>query len=150
MSEPTDAASGNVPGPRSAPLPLPPTAVSAGPEDGDMTDAMEEAYWSVRRLAASSTVRQVLVRLPRITALIGRLAWQADRASTLTAVVCQLASAAMAAFGLIASVGVLQHLFAQGPTPIAYARPSRRSSSSRASSPPVPCWRPPSRWPRHA
>jgi ATP-binding cassette subfamily B protein len=92
--------------------------VPAGPEDGDMTDAMEEAYWSVHDgAAASATVRQVLVRLPRITALIGRLAWQADRASTVTAVVCQLASAAMAAFGLIASVGVLQHLFAQGPTP---------------------------------
>lgn len=118
MSEPTDAASDNVPGPRSAPLPLPPTTVSAGPEDGDMTDAMEEAYWSVHDgAAAGATVRQVLVRLPRITALIGRLAWQADRASTVTAVVCQLASAAMAAFGLIASVGVLQHLFAQGPTP---------------------------------
>ncbi|GAA2531149.1 MULTISPECIES: ABC transporter ATP-binding protein [Streptomyces] len=83
-----------------------------------MTDAMEEAYWSVHDgAAASATVRQVLARLPRITALIGRLAWQTDRASTVTAVVCQLASAAMAAFGLIASVGVLQHLFAQGPTP---------------------------------
>ncbi|MET9802492.1 ABC transporter ATP-binding protein [Streptomyces sp. NPDC006368] len=83
-----------------------------------MTDAMEEAYWSVHDgAAASATVRQVLARLPRITTLIGRLAWQADRASTVTAVVCQLASAAMAAFGLIASVGVLQHLFAQGPTP---------------------------------
>ncbi len=120
MSEPTDAAADTVPAPRSAhqPLPLPPTTVPAGPEDGDLTEAMEEAYWSVHDgAAASATVRQVLARLPRITALIGRLAWQADRASTLTAVVCQLASAAMAAFGLIASVGVLQHLFAQGPTP---------------------------------
>lgn len=118
MSELSDAGPTSVPGPRSAPLPLPPTTVPAGPEDGDMTEAMEEAYWSVHDgAAASATVRQVLARLPRITALIGRLAWQADRASTLTAVVCQLASAAMAAFGLIASVGVLQHLFAQGPTP---------------------------------
>ncbi|MBL1109891.1 ABC transporter ATP-binding protein [Streptomyces sp. 5-8] len=118
MSESTDAAADTIPAPRSAFLPLPPTTVPAGPEDGDVTDAMEEAYWSVHDgAAASATVRQVLARLPRITALIGRLAWQADRASTLTAVVCQLASAAMAAFGLIASVGVLQHLFAQGPTP---------------------------------
>ncbi|MFJ6728003.1 ABC transporter ATP-binding protein [Streptomyces sp. NPDC091281] len=118
MNSPAEAATGGVPGPRSAPLPPPPTTVPAGPEDDDPTDALEEAYWSVHDgAAASATVRQVLARLPRITALIGRMAWQADRTATLTAIACQLASAAMAAFGLIASVGVLQHLFAQGPTP---------------------------------
>ncbi|MGP3690892.1 transposase [Streptomyces sp. IBSNAI002] len=83
-----------------------------------MTEGLEEAYWSVHDgAAASASVRQVLSRLPKNTAVIGRLAWQADRRSTLAAVVCQLASAAMAAFGLIASVKVLQHLFAAGPTP---------------------------------
>ncbi|MFD0353981.1 ATP-binding cassette domain-containing protein [Streptomyces sp. NPDC127110] len=130
MSDPTEAAAAaprTVPGQRSgqrsaqpaAPsLPPPPATMPAGPEDGDMTDGLEEAYWSVHDgAAASATVRQVLVRLPRITALIGRLAWQADRRATLAAVVCQLASAAMTAFGLIASVRVLQHLFAEGPTP---------------------------------
>ncbi|WP_327136195.1 ABC transporter ATP-binding protein/permease (plasmid) [Streptomyces sp. NBC_01343] len=127
MSEPTDAPAGGIPGPRTAhphshshphTLPLPPATVPAGPEDADMTDGLEEAYWSVHDgAAASASVPQVLARLPKITALIGRLAWQADRASTLTAVLCQLASAAMAALGLIASVGVLHHLFAQGPTP---------------------------------
>ncbi|MFJ7496140.1 ATP-binding cassette domain-containing protein [Streptomyces sp. NPDC097727] len=107
-----------VPAPRSAPLPLPPAKVPAGPQDGDVTDEMEEAYWSVHDgAAANATVRQVLARLPRITALIGRFAWYADRAATVTVIVCQLASAAMSAFGLIASVAVLQHLFAQGPTP---------------------------------
>ncbi|MFJ1617797.1 ATP-binding cassette domain-containing protein [Streptomyces sp. NPDC088249] len=107
-----------VPAPRPAPLPLPPATVPAGPQDGDVTDEMEEAYWSVHDgAAANATVRQVLARLPRITALIGRLAWHADRAATVTVLFCQLASAAMSAFGLIASVAVLQHLFAQGPTP---------------------------------
>ncbi|MEV0990658.1 ABC transporter ATP-binding protein [Streptomyces sp. NPDC049949] len=125
MSEPTGAPAGGIPGPRTAhphshprTLPLPPATVPAGPEDADMTDGLEEAYWSVHDgAAASASVPQVLARLPKITALIGRLAWQADRASTFTAVLCQLASAAMAALGLIASVGVLHHLFSQGPTP---------------------------------
>ncbi|MFF4450148.1 ABC transporter ATP-binding protein [Streptomyces sp. NPDC001502] len=118
MSESADTAAGNVPGPRSTELPLPPATMPAGPEDGDMTEGLEEAYWSVHDgAAASATVRQVLARLPKITAVIGRLAWQADRRSTLMAVLCQLGSAAMAAFGLIASVKVLQHLFAEGPTP---------------------------------
>ncbi|MFK0238671.1 ATP-binding cassette domain-containing protein [Streptomyces vinaceus] len=122
MSGSTGAAAGSVPGPRASagalPLALPPTAVPAGPQDADLTEGLEEAYWSVHDgAAASATVRQVLTRLPKITLLIGRLAWQADRRSTLTAAGCQLVSAAMAAFGLIASVQVLQHLFAAGPTP---------------------------------
>lgn len=114
---PDESTANGVPSPRQAPLPLPPARMAAGPEDGDVTDELKEAYWSVHDgAAAQATVRQVLVRLPKITLLIGRLAWQADRAATLTVIVCQLASAAMSAFSLIASVGVLQHLFAQGPT----------------------------------
>ncbi|MCB5164418.1 ABC transporter ATP-binding protein/permease [Streptomyces bambusae] len=106
------------PTPRSAPLSLPPATLPAGPEDGDLTDGLKETYWSVHDgAAASATVRQVLTRLPKIIALVGRLAWKADRRAMIAAVVCQLASAAMAAFGLIASVGVLRHLFAEGPTP---------------------------------
>ncbi|MFJ4990307.1 ABC transporter ATP-binding protein [Streptomyces sp. NPDC088732] len=122
-AEPAEPAAGRVPGPRTDPLPLPPPPAAAagrqdGDHDGDMTENMEEAYWSVHDgAAASASVRQVLVRLPKITALIGRLAWQADRAATTTVVVCQLASAAMSAFGLLASVAVLHHLFAEGPTP---------------------------------
>jgi ATP-binding cassette subfamily B protein len=70
MSEPTDAdlSGRDVPGPRSAPLPWPPTAVPAGPQDGDVTDELAEAYWSVHDgAAAQATVRQVLTRLPKIT-----------------------------------------------------------------------------------
>ncbi|MFF4580026.1 ATP-binding cassette domain-containing protein [Streptomyces sp. NPDC001389] len=120
MSESPRTVSAAVPGQRSAPqpLPLPPAAVPGAPRDADVTEGLEEAYWSVHDgAAASATVPQVLARLPRIALLIGRLAWKADRRSTLAAVVCQLGSAAMAAFGLIASVHVLQHLFAAGPTP---------------------------------
>ncbi|WP_240981659.1 MULTISPECIES: ABC transporter ATP-binding protein [unclassified Streptomyces] len=79
---------------------------------------MEEAYWSVHDgAAATATVRQILGGLPRTTRRIGLLAWRADPRATLAAVACQLASAAMTAFGLLASVGVLQEVFADGPTP---------------------------------
>lgn len=118
VSEPIDAAVEGVPAPRSTPLDPPPTAISAGPADDDPTDELEEAYWSVHDgAAASASMGQVLTRLPRITGLIGRLAWQADRRAALSVLVCQLASAAMSALGLIAGITVLQHLFAQGPTP---------------------------------
>ncbi|MFH8884451.1 hypothetical protein [Streptomyces californicus] len=108
----------SVPGPRRARLPLPPAAVPAGPHDGDITDGLEEAYWSVYDgAAAKATVRQLLARLPRIVRRIGRLAWSTDRPATLAVVLLQLASAAMTAFGLMASVAVLRELFAEGPTP---------------------------------
>lgn len=117
MSEFAEGASQGVPGPRHAPLPPPPAEVTAGPADDNLTDELEETYWSVHDgAAASATVRQVLAGLPRITGLIGRLAWRADRRAALCVLLCQLASAAMSALGLIAGVTVLQHLFAAGPT----------------------------------
>ncbi|MCX2182762.1 ABC transporter ATP-binding protein/permease [Streptomyces sp. SKN60] len=112
------AVEGAVPAPRAEPLPLPPRTVHAGPRDGDLAEEMKDTYWSVHdEAAARATVRQVLVGLPRITRLIGRLAWRADARATATVVLCQLLSAAMSALGLVASVGVLQKLFAEGPTP---------------------------------
>lgn len=109
---------GAVPGPRGAELPLPPAAVPGGSHDGDIADGLVEAYWSVYDgAAAKATVGQVLARLPRIVRQIGRLAWSADRTATVAVVVLQLASAAMTAFGLMASVAVLRELFADGPTP---------------------------------
>ncbi|MGW3205627.1 ABC transporter ATP-binding protein [Streptomyces sp. NPDC001135] len=108
----------DVPAPRRAELPLPPATVPAGPEDGDITDGLAEAYWSVYDGAASkATVGQILARLPRIVHRIGRLAWHADRGAATAVVVLQLASAAMTAFGLMASVSVLRQLFTEGPTP---------------------------------
>lgn len=109
----------SLPGPRRARLPLPSAVVPGGPQhDGDITDGLEEAYWSVYDgAAAKATVRQLLARLPRIVRRIGRLAWNTDRPATLAVVLLQLASAAMTAFGLMASVAVLRELFAEGPTP---------------------------------
>ncbi|MER5769809.1 ABC transporter ATP-binding protein [Streptomyces sp. NPDC001985] len=111
---------GRVPPPRSvAGLGLPPARVSVGPADGgDITDGMETAYWAVHDGAsAKASVREILAKLPRIVRQVGALAWRADRRGTVAVVVLQLLSAAMNAFGLVASVAVLHTLFASGPTP---------------------------------
>ncbi|MFE5793660.1 ATP-binding cassette domain-containing protein [Streptomyces sp. NPDC056503] len=117
-AEETVVSEGTVPSPRTATLGPPPRSTPAGAEGGDITEGMEEAYWSVHDgAAARATVRQILGSLPRITRRIGLLAWRADAGAALAVVGCRLASAAMTACGLVASVGVLQELFAQGPTP---------------------------------
>ncbi|MFE7133693.1 ATP-binding cassette domain-containing protein [Streptomyces sp. NPDC057638] len=116
MSEKT--IKGPVPGPR-APLGPPPARVAAGPDDGDdITGGMETAYWAVHDGAsAKAGVREILAQLPRIVRQVGALAWRADRRGTVVVAVLQLASAAMNAFGLVASVAVLHTLFSSGPTP---------------------------------
>lgn len=109
-----------VPPPRTAPeLGLPPTSVPAGPVEGeDITDALEVAYWAIHDGAsAKASVREILASLPRIVRQIGTLAWRADRRNTVLVIVLQLASAAMSAFGLVASIAVLHDLFGSGPTP---------------------------------
>ncbi|MER5968368.1 ATP-binding cassette domain-containing protein [Streptomyces sp. NPDC002055] len=109
-----------LPGPRgeSPALPLPPASVAPEGDGDDITDGMAEAYWSVYDgAAATASVGRILTRLPRIVRQVGRLAWRAGPRATLAVVLLQLASAAMAAFGLMASVAVLHELFAQGPTP---------------------------------
>ncbi|MEV8116847.1 ABC transporter ATP-binding protein [Streptomyces xiamenensis] len=108
----------SVPTPRGAELDLPPDTVPAGPQEEDLAASMRQAYWSLYDgAAAQATVREIAVRLPRIVGRVGRLAWQADRPATIGVVVLQLASAAMTALGILASVAVLQELFAAGPTP---------------------------------
>lgn len=55
-------------------------------------------------------------RLPLIVLRVGTLAWRTSRPQTAAVVVVQLVSAVMSAFFLVASVAVLQSLFAAGPT----------------------------------
>ncbi|MBB1255036.1 ABC transporter ATP-binding protein [Streptomyces alkaliterrae] len=115
--QPAPAADG-VPAQRSKPLGPPPARLGSGPDDGDLTDELKEAYWSVYDgAAANATLGEILVRLPRIVRRVGELAWRADRRATVALVVLQLGSAAMSAFGLMASVAVLHQLFGEGPTP---------------------------------
>ncbi|MFJ9893560.1 ATP-binding cassette domain-containing protein [Streptomyces sp. NPDC091280] len=119
MSETTGAAQprNDVPAPRSAPLPLPPSSAEsiAQNEDGE---GMVEAWWLVHQGASARTsVWKILAELPRTVRQIGAFAWRANRTATIALAVLQAASAVMSAFGLVATVGVAQHIFADGPTP---------------------------------
>ncbi|MCG5214530.1 ABC transporter ATP-binding protein [Streptosporangium sp. KLBMP 9127] len=56
-------------------------------------------------------------RLPSLVAQAVRMAWQASPRDTLATVVLSLLGGVFTAFGLLATTGVLQALFAEGPTP---------------------------------
>ncbi|MFI6587626.1 hypothetical protein [Embleya sp. NPDC050493] len=62
----------------------------------------------------SLTSAHLAARLPRLTGVTFRLAWQADPKALVALIACQFAAAVCAAFGLAATVS---HLFANTPTP---------------------------------
>ncbi|WP_424216805.1 ABC transporter ATP-binding protein (plasmid) [Streptomyces sp. BI20] len=89
-----------------------PTSATAAAEE------LVDAYWATYDAdAAEATGIEVLRRMPRILATVARLAWSASRRDTLLVVTLQLLAASLGAFFLVASVGVLQHLFTAAPTP---------------------------------
>lgn len=106
-----------VPRARSSELPLPPASAPAAPTDGAVGEDLKEAYWTrYDGAAARTSLWTILSRLPAIGRRMMGLAWRADPRATAAVAVLQLGSAVMASFGLIASLGVLQALFAQGAT----------------------------------
>ncbi|WP_326812426.1 ABC transporter ATP-binding protein/permease [Streptomyces scopuliridis] len=118
MNDPTIGASPTVPHPRTAPLPLPPASAPPAPEGAELGDELTDAYWATWDGEASRTsMWRIVGRLPAISRRVLQMAWRADARATLAVIVLQLGSAVMAAFGLLASIGVLQALFAQGATP---------------------------------
>ncbi|SHM83973.1 ABC transporter ATP-binding protein [Actinacidiphila paucisporea] len=107
-----------VPRPRTGELPLPPAAAPASPEGAQLGEELKDAYWATwDGAAARASLRTIFGRLPAIVRRVLVMAWGADARATAAVIVMQLGSAAMAAFGLLASIGVLQALFAQGATP---------------------------------
>lgn len=114
-------AQGGVPGPREGgpgELPLPPESAPAAPTEGSLGEDIVQAYWAKHDGAASRTsLWTILRRLPAVGRRVLTLAWRADPRATAAVVALQLGSAVMASFGLLASLGVLQALFAQGATP---------------------------------
>ncbi len=98
-------------------LPLPPASAPAAPTEGALGEDLVEAYWTRHDGAAARTsLWTILRRLPAIGRRMMALGWRADPRATTAVVVLQLGSAVMAGFGLLASLGVLQALFAQGAT----------------------------------
>jgi len=77
---------------------------------------MDDPYWRLDEDAGSLSLPRLLRRLPAsIRPVLGVIRQAAPRAAV-TILVLQLASGASFAFGLLATTGVLDELFAAGPT----------------------------------
>src|ERR1700760_3400586 len=94
-----------------------------GPESGDEEDDAESAeltlhYWRMYD-ERMSTVRFSGVgrRFPALIAQAVRLGWSASRRDTSATIGLNLASGVFGGYALFATTGVLQALFAGGPTP---------------------------------
>ncbi|MGA5819945.1 ATP-binding cassette domain-containing protein [Kitasatospora sp. NPDC094028] len=103
-----------VPAPRTA-LTAPPASAASAPESGDLTGHVSQGYWETFEGQASRTgVLTILRSLPAIVRQVWVTAWRADPRAAVLVAALQLVSAALASAGLLASVNVLQRVFADG------------------------------------
>ncbi|RAY11764.1 ABC transporter ATP-binding protein [Actinomadura craniellae] len=79
---------------------------------------MAQPKWNLHTATlAETSLRGQARQLPALIAQATRLAWSASRADTAAAIGLNLAAGVFTAFGLLATTGVLNALFAAGPTP---------------------------------
>ncbi|HEY6786758.1 MAG TPA: ABC transporter ATP-binding protein/permease, partial [Trebonia sp.] len=96
---------------------------AAGRADGDApqdeaTSELTAAYWrAYDSRMASVGFRDVARRFPGLVGQAVRLGWQASPRDTVATIAANLASGVFAGYALFATTGVLQALFAAGPTP---------------------------------
>jgi len=92
-------------------------AARAVPDD-EVTAELTAAYWSAydARMAAVG-FRDVARRFPGLVGQAVRLGWSASRLDTVATITLNVASGVFTAFALFATTGVLEALFAGGPTP---------------------------------
>jgi ATP-binding cassette, subfamily B, bacterial len=86
--------------------------------DDEVTAELTAEYWAAydARMAAVG-FRDVARRFPGLVGQAVRLGWSASRLDTAATIVLNVASGVFAAFALFATTGVLEALFAGGPTP---------------------------------
>lgn len=77
---------------------------------------MDTPYWQLDENAAELTVPQLIRRLPASLRPVLTILRRTAPGSALTIVVLQVLSGTAFAFGLLATAGVLEELFANGPT----------------------------------
>ena len=93
-------------------------AAPAQPEADELTAELAAAYWQAhdRRLAETG-FGAVARQLPGLIGQAIRLGWQANRRDTVATIGLNLVSGVLTGFALLATTGVLEALFAAGPTP---------------------------------
>jgi ATP-binding cassette subfamily B protein len=90
----------------------------AGDQTDELTAELSASYWHAYERRMAETGFASMVR--QLPALIGRavqLGWQANRRDTVATIGLNLASGVLTGFALLATTGVLEALFAAGPTP---------------------------------
>ena len=88
-------------------------------EQGDeLTAELTASYWEAydQRLAETRFL-SVARQLPELIGRAIRLAWEANRRDTVAAIALNVTSGVLTGFALLATTGVLEALFAAGPTP---------------------------------
>ena len=97
----------------------PATSQAAGDEAADHETAeLTAAYWrAYDQRMATVKFSDVARRFPALIGQAMRLGWQASRGDTVATVVLNVASGVFGGYALFATTGVLQALFAAGPTP---------------------------------
>jgi len=93
------------------------SAARAVPDD-EVTAELTADYWAAydARMAAVG-FRAVARRFPGLVGQAVRLGWSASRLDTAATITLNIASGVFTAFALFATTGVLEALFAAGPTP---------------------------------
>ena len=91
---------------------------TAQAEADELTAELAAAYWQAhdRRLAETG-FGAVARQLPGLISQAIRLGWEANRRDTVATIGLNLVSGVLTGFALLATTGVLEALFAAGPTP---------------------------------
>ncbi|MFG2107571.1 ABC transporter ATP-binding protein [Micromonospora chersina] len=88
------------------------------PADGPALPELEDPHWMHRATELAHTgFWAVARRLPALVREAVALAWATSRRDTLTSIGLNVAAGVLTTLGLLATTGVLQQLFAAGPTP---------------------------------
>jgi ATP-binding cassette, subfamily B, bacterial len=87
-------------------------------EADELTAELTASYWRAYDQRLAETGFGAIARqLPGLIGQAIRLGWEANRRDTVAAIGLNLVSGALAGFALLATTGVLEALFAAGPTP---------------------------------
>ena len=88
------------------------------PEADELTAELATEYWQAYdKRMASVGFRAVARQFPGLVGQAVRLGWQANRRDTAATITLNIASGVFTGYALFATTGVLEALFAAGPTP---------------------------------
>ncbi|MEU4365744.1 ABC transporter ATP-binding protein [Micromonospora chersina] len=97
--------------------PRPPSEQDDPAEEAGLPE-LEDPHWMHRATEfAHTTFWSVARRLPALVREALALAWQTSRRDTIASIGLNVAAGVLTTLGLLATTGVLQQLFAAGPTP---------------------------------